>query len=113
MKLQLQINQTAIRDNSRALVPAGILITPALDEDFWLFRVAVSETQAIVGFPKFMTIGVGFQKEENDWNTNLPHSCDAAEIYRHIRKNKGDDAIPDERCIEAIRLIQQAVAALK
>jgi hypothetical protein len=112
MKLELQVNQTAIRDDSRALVPSGILITPHIDEDFWLFRVPVSENQAVVAFPKFMTIGLGFQHEEASWNTNLPYSCGAEEIFRHIQRNRGDDTIPDERCIEAIRLIQNAITAL-
>ena len=30
-------------------------------------------------------------------------------IYKHIEFNKGDDEIPSERCIEAIRMIQKAV----
>lgn len=112
MKLELQINGRALRDQSRALEPHGILITPPICESFWLYRVAVSNKQAIVGFPKFGTIGVGFQVEE-DWNTNLPATCDAKRIYNHIACNKGDDAIPRERCIEAIRMIQAAVASLK
>jgi hypothetical protein len=31
-------------------------------------------------------------------------------IFSHIHKNKGDDSIPDERCIAAIRLLQETVA---
>ena len=88
----------------------GLLITPPISEDYWAYRVKVSETQAIVGFPKFMTIGIGFAVEE-DWNTNLPYTCDAEEIYDHIAHNKGDDAITSEDCIAAIRMIQDAVKA--
>lgn len=83
------------------------MITPPIDEDYWAFRVRLSERQSIVGFPKFMTIGIGFAVEE-DWNTNLPYTCSAEEIYEHIARNKGDDSISREDCIEAIRLIQQA-----
>lgn len=90
----------------------AILITPAIGEDYWLARVAVSDKQAVVAFPKFFTIGIGFQKEE-DWNTNLPYSCDAEKIYGHISHNKGDDSIPDERCIQAIRMLQAYAAAVK
>lgn len=59
-----------------------IMITPALNEDYWAYRVRLSEKQAIVGFPKFGTIGIGFAVEDDDWNTNLPYSgCSAEEIF--------------------------------
>ena len=83
------------------------MITPPLDEDYWLFRVPVSDRQAIVGFPKFLTVGVGFQREE-DWNTNLPYTCEAKEIFDHIEHNRGDDSITEETCIAAIEAIQKA-----
>ena len=70
----------------------------------------LSEAQAIVGFPKFFTVGIGFAQEE-DWNTNLPYTCDADEIYDHIAHNKGDDSITREDCVPAIRLVQEAAAA--
>lgn len=98
-----------IEVSNRCLVnvdPApGVMITPPIDEDFWIIRVPLSEKQAIVTFPKFGCFAVAFQKEE-DWNTNLPHTCDAGEIYEHIKHNKGDDSIKDEDCLEAIRIIQ-------
>ena len=86
-----------------------LMLTPPVNEDYWLFRVRLSDTQAIVGFPKFRTIGIGFAREE-DWNTNLPYTCGAAEIYDHIAHNKGDDAITREACIAAIEMVQQAAA---
>lgn len=107
MKLQLQINNKPINDTSRPLEPVGILVTPPIDENFWLFRVPVSDNQAIVGFPKFLTIGIGFQ-HETDWNANLPYRCPAEEIFNHIKHNKGDRSIPDARCLQAIRMIQAA-----
>lgn len=85
----------------------GLLVAPPVDEDYWTYRVRLSEKQAIVGFPKFGLTGIGFAQEE-DWNTNLPSSCDAGEIYDHIRHNKGDDSISREDCIAAIRMIQDA-----
>ncbi len=92
----------------------GILITPAIDDDYWLFRVPLSAKQAIVCFPKFMTVGIGFQ-HETDWNTNLPYTCAAREIFEHIKDNRGDDSIPDAECIAAIEALQgvikQALAA--
>lgn len=84
-----------------------IMLTPRLGEDYWQYRVRLSETQAIVGFPKFSTIGIGFAQEE-DWNTNLPYTCGTDEIWQHISHNKGDDALSDEDCIAAIGLIQEA-----
>jgi hypothetical protein len=109
-ELTLEVNEKFKEANTEFKVGGGrILITPPLDDDYWAFRVAVSEKQAIVGFPKFFTIGVGFQHEE-DWNTNLPYQCEADEIFNHISHNKGDDSIPDELCIEAIKLVQEVAA---
>ena len=90
----------------------AIMITPALDEGYWAYRVKLSDAQAIVGFPKFGTVGIGFAQEE-DWNTNLPFTCGAEEIYDHIEHNKGDDSITREDCLTAIRMIQDAVKAGK
>lgn len=87
-----------------------LMMTPSLGGDYWLYRVMVSAKQAVVGFPKFLTIGVGFAVEE-DWNTNFPYTVSVAEIWDHIKHNKGDDSIPDERCIEAIRMVCEAAAA--
>jgi hypothetical protein len=112
MDLTLQVNSNDIKDP--AIFEAGntrVMITPPVgNEDYWLFKVMVSDKQSIIGFPKFMQIGIGFQLEEN-WNTNLPSTSDAEKIFNHISHNKGDDAIPDERCIEAIKMIQAAAVA--
>jgi hypothetical protein len=102
-----------IEINSKQLVHQdphpNIMITPALDEDFWLMRVPVSENQAIICFPKFGTIGIGFQIEKEDWNTNLPYSCDAEEIFEHIKENKGYNSISDKNCIDAIKMLQEEI----
>lgn len=93
-------------------VAPGILITPAISPDFWLFRVQLGKTQAIVGFPKFFTIGIGFA-EEKDWNTNLPYSCSTEQIYEHIKHNKGDKSITKKQVLAAIAVVQQAATAVK
>jgi hypothetical protein len=86
-----------------------VLLTPPIGEDYWTYRVRVGDGQAIIGFPKYGTIGVGFAVEE-DWNTNLPVPFASPEdVYEHIKHNKGDDSISDEDCIEAIRMITAAV----
>lgn len=90
----------------------GVSITPPIDEAYWSYRVKLTDTQAIVGFPKFFTVGIGFAVEE-DWNTNFPYTCSAEEIYEHIKHNAGDDAITREDCLAAIRMIQEAVTAEK
>jgi len=85
----------------------AIMTTPPIGDDYWLFRVGVSDIQGIICFPKFGTLGIGFQIEE-DWNTNLPYTCDTMEIYNHIKHNKGDDKISDAVCIDAIKALQDA-----
>lgn len=116
MKLQLEVNQTAEEVQRKAdssnFGAGRVMVTPPIDEDYWLMRVRVSDRQSIIGFPKFGTIGIGFAIEE-DWNTNLPYQCDAQEIYRHIQHNKGDPKIPKARCIEAIAMIQSEAHRLR
>lgn len=105
-ELQLEINQAFVQANTTfTLGGASLMITPPIDEDYWLFRVKMFEDQAIVGFPKYNTIGVGFAQEE-DWNTNFPYTCDAEKIYDHISHNKKYDEITAEDCLEAIKMIQ-------
>lgn len=100
-----------IRGQEDKTLHAGpAMVTPLIDEDYWAYRVRLTDMQAIVAFPKFFTIGVGFAQEE-DWNTNLPYTCDTDKIWQHIRHNKADDGISDEDCVAAIRLIQDAIKA--
>lgn len=108
--MQIQYNSKIVKDNDN--LGNGLLITPPIDEAFWMMRVPLSDTQAIVCFPKFGIIGVGFQHEE-DWNTNLPWTSKAEDIFEHISHNKGDDSINDADCVEAIKLIQSALRELE
>ena len=92
------------------LVGGGrILATPDIDEDFWLLRVVLTDRQAIVAFPKFGMLGAGFQVEAGSWNTNLPWSTDAEELYKHILVNKGDPKLRKVKCIQAIELLQRTI----
>lgn len=90
------------------------LVAPLdLDKDYWQFRVQLGKKgQAIVGFPKFTTIGIGFAKE-TDWNTNLPYRCGTDEIFEHIAHNKGDNNIADEDVKRAIAMVQKAAKRWK
>lgn len=108
--LTVEMNADFARANTELRSPEGatISITPPLDEDYWLARVPLHPEQAIVCFPKFFTVGCGFQHEE-DWNTNLPLSCDAKKIFSHIEHNKKYAEIKDEDCIAAIELLQKTV----
>jgi hypothetical protein len=67
----------------------------------------VGGDQAVVAFPKFGLIAIGFQREK-DWNTNLPSSLSAEEIYNHIKHNKTDTP-KEEDCLGAIRMIQEHI----
>lgn len=91
---------------------ATVLITPPITDDYWKYRVRVADGQAVVGFPKFGTIGVGFAEEE-DWNTNLPYTGDAESIRQHIWHNRAplDDSTESAALVvRAIEMIQDAVA---
>jgi hypothetical protein len=103
--MNLNLERRSEMDRTAQIGPA--MLTPAIDEDYWAYRVRLSDKQAIVGFPKFMTIGIGFAVEE-DWNTNLPYTCGTAEIAEHIAHNKGDDSISDDDVRAAIALVQAA-----
>lgn len=111
-KLQLEVRDGALPADQLGHIGEGVMMTPAIGEDFWIFRVKVSDTQAILGFPKFGTIGIGFAEEE-DWNTNLPYRCSTDEIWQHIDHNKGDDAIDDATCVAAIEMVQAAAHRFK
>jgi hypothetical protein len=87
-----------------------IEFAPLVDEDYWAYRVVLSDKQAIVGFPKFGTIGVGFAVEE-DWNTNLPFTVPTDAIFEHIEHNKGDESVSDEAVKRAIQMVREAASA--
>lgn len=109
--MNIEINGAFVKANDTFKAPnwGTFYITPPLDKDYWIMRVPLSEKQAIVCFPKFTTVGIGFQVEEEDWNSNLPYTQGAEYIYNHIKCNKGDDSISDKDCIEAIKLLQSAI----
>ena len=105
-KLTLEINSG--KPLAEPILAGGaVLVTPPIGEDWWLFRVQLSKDQAILGFPKFGTIGIGFSKEE-DWNTNLPYQESTEGIFDHIKHNKGDDSISDDDCRRAIAMVQES-----
>ena len=84
-----------------------IMMTPPLDKDYWIFRIKLLADQALVAFPKFGTIGIGFAIED-DWNTNLPWNCECEEIYNHIKCNKKYKGITKKTCVKAINILKKA-----
>lgn len=108
--MQLTLERKSQSDTTHKFGVGGrvLMMTPDICPDYWKYRVALTERQAVIGFPKFGCIGIGFAVED-DWNTNLPSNCSAEMIFKHIEHNKGDTAIADADCIEAIGMIQQAV----
>ena len=105
--LVLEINSNFVKDSdTESLAKKGVLITPPLNKDYWLFRVKLDNDQAVLGFPKFTTIGIGFAKEE-DWNTNLPFSVETDTIYNHIKHNKKPSKASKKEVMTAIEMIQE------
>lgn len=111
MELELerrdQANKTGVVGISET---ASAMISPMVDEDYWEYRVRVSDEQAVVGFPKYTTIGVGFAVEDGSWNTNLPYTLDAEYIANHIDVNR-PKGLRRATVVEAIKLIQAAAHA--
>jgi hypothetical protein len=83
-----------------------LLITPPLDADYFVARIPLSKGQSIVVFPKFGGYGCGFAQEE-DWNTNLPISCQPEKIWDHIKHNRKHSSITKERGVLAIGMLQK------
>jgi len=113
--MELHLERADQQDESpTAYLPSGgiVAITPELGGDYWSYRVVITPTQAVVGFPKFGTIGIGFAVEEEDWNTNLPYTSNAETIRTHIWDNRGKSIRNTEAnrtaVLEAIKMIQAA-----
>lgn len=103
LEIREQANKTPIFHGPEGTAVG--MVTPPIDEHYWAYRVKLAGNQAVVGFPKYTTIGIGFAREE-DWNTNLPYTCRPEVITDHIMHNAADPAITREQVIEAIKLIQ-------
>jgi hypothetical protein len=107
-KLQLEFRDEFRKAKDNFKVGRMIIVmTPPLDEDYWVFRIKLHEDQSLVAFPKFGTLGIGFAQEE-DWNTNLPYQCTTIDIYNHIKCNKKYKEISRAECIQAIQILQKA-----
>ncbi len=113
-RLILEVKPQANKSPTIVSPDAIIRMSPPVGGDYWKFRVQVAPNQAIVGFPKFTTVGIGFQIEEADWNTNMPFTEPAERILKHIWVNRGpgnEGKAFRTRCLVAIGLIQSAAGA--
>lgn len=109
MKLKLEYRDEFEGDDTPFKVGGLIIMmTPSVGEDYWMFRVKLFKDQAIIAFPKFGQIGIGFAVEGENWNTNLPSTCETEYIYNHIKKCKKYSEITKAECIEAISILQKA-----
>lgn len=107
-RAQLRLEVREQPDLTAVFGGGAVIMTPPVGEDYWLFRVQLSDRQAVIGFPKFGTIGIGFAEEEGSWNTNLPYRSGPAAIAAHIAENKGDDSIADSDVLRAIEMVCEA-----
>jgi hypothetical protein len=118
MKLRLEYNDKCEDATGLMLHPTDeggdlFLICPDVGPEYWVFRVKLVKDQAIVAFPKFGLLGIGFAEEGENWNCNLPIDCrhtdeDFAEIWHHIKRNKKYPSITKKMVIEALKLIRKA-----
>lgn len=100
-KLKLEIRKHLVRDPCEG---SHVMITPPIGSDYWLFRVQIFEDQYVTAFPKFDTIGIGFSIED-DWNCNLPYTCDAEKIRLHIWHNRRYIGVRPKRTRKAIEML--------
>ena len=111
--MKLEVNEKIVDETP--ILKGGshyIMMTPALGEDYWAFKVKLYRNQALLAFPKFGTIGIGFAQEE-DWNTNLPYTSPTEKIYNHIKHNKKYKQITKAQCIKAIKMLQKVAKEFK
>jgi len=105
----VEFNEKFEKARDEFVCSSTLIVTPPISREYWLFRVKLHGDQAIVAFPKFRTIGVGFALEKY-WNTNLPYVCEAETICDHIWGNREYECITRSQVIEAIKEIQGCCA---
>lgn len=104
--MDVEINKNFVKTDTDVKFGRSIvMVAPPVDEDYWIFRAKLFKDQAVVAFPKFSGIAIGFAQEE-DWNTNLPCECQPEVIFNHIKHNKKYSEISNEKCLEALKSIR-------
>jgi hypothetical protein len=108
LEIEINADKESVEETFAKSHFGNAMITPRMGEGYWVARIRLHEDQYVQAFPKFFTLGIGFAKEEDDWNTNLPYTCGAEEIASHIWKNRKYDVISKDNLIRAIELLQEA-----
>lgn len=113
MKPILEVNENCVDETDHFVLGNNhIMVSPPTGEDYWTLRVKLCKDQAVLGFPKMGSIGVGMALEEN-WDTNLPlwnsrsPEENAERIARHIKCNKKYKSITIKMIEDAIILIDK------
>lgn len=105
MAVHLDLQTRDQQDRSLIHTSLGVLsLGTSGGDDYWTYRVPLTERQAVIGFPVHGTTGIGFATGET--GVHLPYRAGTEQIMRHIGKYKGDPEIPDEAVRAAIVLIQ-------
>jgi hypothetical protein len=113
VEVRLKLQRAGYDPDKGRVSGTGVFIGTGSTSDGWTYRVELPSStrtprQAVVGFSKFGTIGIGFQYEDEDWNSNLPYGTPAAAIFAHICHNLGKDTVPANEAVAAIELVRAA-----
>jgi hypothetical protein len=104
----LKLRRRSQEDQTR--VPGtNISIGRSGAEDYWTYRVDLTENQALIGFPKHGTIGIDFLHNRGE---DLPYTSDPeylADFFAPGRLEGGDTEISRAAVIRAIKMIREAV----
>jgi hypothetical protein len=103
----LKLRRRAEEDQTR--VGPNLSIGRSGGDDYWAYRVDLSDKQALIGFPKHGTIGIDFLHNRGE---DLPYSVNPerlADFFAPGRLLGGDAVIPREHVIRAIKMIREAV----
>jgi hypothetical protein len=113
--LRVEFNSAVLKHEDPSPVA---MMTPSLDEDFWLMRVPLTDHQALVVFPKLGSMGCGYQLEEGGWNVNLPLDGNRdferhVKLVQHIDVNRirpcETDWIPQLIVLAAVGMLDELV----
>lgn len=103
----LKLRRRAEEDQTQ--VAPNLSIGRSGGDDYWAYRVDLSDKQALIGFPKHGTIGVDFLHNHGQ---DLPYSVNPerlADFFSRGRLLGGDETMPRANVIHAIKMIREAV----
>lgn len=110
--MSTKVQRQSLEDTTRVAVTGreqAFIMTPQLTPDYWTYRVALSNGNAIVAAPEFGTLGIRYQIED-EYNVTNRWDYTANEIEALIRRNRPANTTREE-AMSAIRKIQGAIRA--